>query len=178
MSKDKNWALEELEALYKKYEKNDSASYAFNIAINIIKELDDQEKPIVPQHVADFLAEYEGESLEMLFDVLKYSHDPEELTTAGWVDAYPKEFARAWLDGYEVEKEKMYEVIIDTGISSPEPTIIVLYESIGGDVLLREITKQRYLNSKENQISSYWVTEKQIKKHNEKLWAFAVEVAE
>ncbi|QIG60352.1 hypothetical protein [Streptococcus phage D4446] len=81
--------------------------------INIIKQLDEPEKATVP----DFVAKYIEESREFdrkLNDALSYSN-----TTVAMDDWFEENevdnteiFAKAWLHGYEVEKEKLYTVEI------------------------------------------------------------------
>ena len=82
--------------------------------INMIEKLDEPQKVTVPKYVAD-LIEYAKENDWDLEDTFLYI--PDELDdsdvykwfyTKGNMDI----FARAWLDGYEVEKEKRYIVKI------------------------------------------------------------------
>ena len=71
------------------------------------------QKPVVPQYIADFIAEQKKHGL-----TLSYSIDASMSEgIAEWYWDNPELFARAWLDGYEVEKEKRYEVILCNGQS-------------------------------------------------------------
>ena len=64
------------------------------------------QKPVVPQYIADFIAEQKKHGL-----TLSYSIDASMSEgIAEWYWDNPELFARAWLDGYEVEKEKRYQV--------------------------------------------------------------------
>ena len=79
--------------------------------IKLISELDEPQKVKIPQFVADVIE-----------DVREYSSELEQAFQSAWwyesdefTEWYKKKsnrdvFARAWLDGYEVEKEKRYLV--------------------------------------------------------------------
>ena len=76
--------------------------------IDKIKQLDEPEKVKVPQFVADFIAEQ-----KKLGHTLSYSIDASMSDrVAEWYWDNSETFARAWLDGYEVEEEKRYTVRI------------------------------------------------------------------
>lgn len=66
-----------------------------------------REKVVVPQFVADWIEECKAKGKNLLRALL---YTPEKVNS--WVDnSYNQElFARAWLDGYEVEEEKRYLV--------------------------------------------------------------------
>lgn len=66
----------------------------------------ERERVTVPQYVADFITEH-----KKLGDTLSYSIDAcMSDRVAEWYWDNSELFARAWLDGYEVEQEKRYEV--------------------------------------------------------------------
>lgn len=92
------------------------------------------EKVTIPQFVADWIANvkrngfkfrnssrfYEeivssDDAYRVMYYILKESIAGEAIRI--WVNANRDTFARAWLDGYEVEKEKRYEVILCNGQS-------------------------------------------------------------
>jgi hypothetical protein len=66
----------------------------------------------VPQSVAEIIEYYKGQNA-MLYDALREKNFNKQYNE--WLmneqDAYNK-VARAWLDGYEVEKEKKYKVVL------------------------------------------------------------------
>ena len=71
-----------------------------------LKQLDEPQKVVVPQFVADFITEQ-----KKLGYTLSYSIDASMSDrVAEWYWDNSELFARAWLDGYEVEKEKRYLV--------------------------------------------------------------------
>ena len=64
-------------------------------------------KPVIPQFVADWIEECEAKEKTLLNSLL---YTPEGVNS--WVGNSDNQetFARAWLDGYEVEKEKRYTI--------------------------------------------------------------------
>lgn len=80
--------------------------------IDLIEKLDEPQKVTVPQFVADYIkdAKYYEWDLDDVFDHITEESGGSEISewfyTLGNVDV----FARAWLDGYEVEKEKRYYI--------------------------------------------------------------------
>ena len=80
-------------------------------AIDLIKQLDEPEKVKVPQFVDDVIEDAREQSPE-LEDALHYacSNGSQEFTEWYQKKSNRDLFARAWLDGYEVEEEKRYYV--------------------------------------------------------------------
>ena len=81
--------------------------------LELIKLLDETQEVEIPMFVADFITEQ-----KKLGHTLSYSIDacmPD--ITAEWYWNNSELFARAWLDGYTVEEEKRYEVILCNGQS-------------------------------------------------------------
>ena len=93
--------------------------YSYQGAKNLIQEyekLNKPEKVTIPQFVAEIIEYYKGQNAT-LYDALREKNFNKQYNE--WLmneeDAYNK-VARAWLDGYEVEKEKRYRVkFIQTG---------------------------------------------------------------
>lgn len=80
-------------------------------AIELIKQLDEPQPVKVPQCVADVIEGAREQSPE-LEDALHYacSNGSQEFTEWYQKKSNRDLFARAWLDGYEVEEEKRYYV--------------------------------------------------------------------
>ena len=77
-----------------------------------LRQLDEPQKVKIPQFVADVIEEAREESSE-LEDAFEYARDVAFRGEIGeWFMKLQNRnnFARAWLDGYEVEKEKRYLV--------------------------------------------------------------------
>ena len=73
----------------------------------LIGQLDEPEKVKVPQFVADWIEECEEKEKTLLNSLL---YTPEGVNS--WVGNSDNQelFARAWIEGYEVEKEKRYTI--------------------------------------------------------------------
>lgn len=108
---------QELIEKYEKLEgvcKDPGAEIARLIFLEDLRELDEPQKVTVPQFVADYIkdAKYYEWDLDDAFDHIAEESEESEIYewfyTLGNIDV----FARAWLDGYEVEKEKRYLVKI------------------------------------------------------------------
>ncbi|HAP4913455.1 TPA: DUF1642 domain-containing protein [Enterococcus faecalis] len=133
----------------------------FNCACENIKRLADQKldepkKVVVPKFVAEKIESY-GSALEMLaneyFDQSSEEVDSDEL--ACWIDGNADLFFKAWLNGYEVEKEQLYYVKL------PE----IGYMRFG----------KKYFYSTDREDAKRY-TENQIKSIDERYWPFAVKV--
>ena len=84
------------------------AETARQIFLQDLEQLDEPEKVKVPQFVADFISKQ-----KKLGNTLSYSIDAcMSDRVAEWYWDNSELFARAWLDGYEVEKEKRYTVVM------------------------------------------------------------------
>ena len=99
--------------LIKKYEETIYAIIATDEVLKDLKQLDESQKVTVPQFVADWIEvckEHLTSSLYLAMtpSFLKANNQGIELTI--WIKKNEETFARAWLDGYEVEKEKRYRV--------------------------------------------------------------------
>lgn len=103
-----------------------------------LKQLDEPQKPVVPQSVADFIAEH-----KKLGYTLSYSIDAsmtDRVAEFYWDNS--ELFASAWLDGYTVEKEKRYLVKVK-GISG-----YFCY-------LNKSLSSEKYFFASENEIYEY-----------------------
>ncbi|EME3580379.1 DUF1642 domain-containing protein [Enterococcus faecium] len=86
----------------------------------IVKELDEPQKPVVPPSIALLIENYK-ESDVQLIDILvcfkdwSESEEGDYRDEISWVVANPETFMRAWLFGYEVEKEPLYRVKLGEG---------------------------------------------------------------
>lgn len=132
-----------------------------------LKQLDEPQKPVVPKFVADWIeyAKKKGDSLAISFKPWNL-YGVEYSKADRWIEDNQETFARAWLFGYEVEKEPLYEVII-------------------GDLYLIKKFNNRNDFCFDTSCSlctweksAYQLTEAEIKAIDERFWAFAVPVEE
>ena len=84
----------------------------------IFEQLDEPQPIKIPQCVADVIEDAREKSPE-LEDALHYTWGNGTKEFTEWYNKKSNRdlFARAWLDGYEVEEEKRYEVILCNGQS-------------------------------------------------------------
>lgn len=94
--------------------------------LEFIKLLDEPQKVTIPQFVADYIkdAKYYEWDLDDVFDHIAEESEESEIYkwfyTLGNIDV----FARAWLDGYEVEKEKRYRVKMKNAYYNKHPQFL------------------------------------------------------
>ncbi|EGO2676764.1 DUF1642 domain-containing protein [Enterococcus faecalis] len=146
-----------------------------NASIEVIKELEVQEKAIVPKFVAIELDKLKDKYLTLrdLYtgDVNWLNNgtfylEGKELELAKWVNKNETTFEYAWIHGYEVEKEQLYYVKFD---------ILYLQKYLVKNVE----TDQFYLSNNEKVVGNYEqvkFTEQEIKAIDERYWPFAVKV--
>lgn len=111
---------------YCEYLKGDLNKFINGIDVNkiikMIEQLDEPQKVTIPQYVADWIEvckEHLTSSLylAMTASFLKANNQSFELIL--WIKKKENQdaFALAWINGYEVKKEKRYEVILSNGQS-------------------------------------------------------------
>lgn len=124
------------------------------------------EKPVVPQFIDTWIqgAKYNG------FDLYEAMTDETPDKTTTWIVCNPETFAKAWIYGYEVEKEKLYTVEI------PNPN--------GLDYLMLQkdrrckISVAWYCTDRWREDERVRLTEAEIKKDFDWAWQFAKDVEE
>ena len=96
--------------LIRKYEDACFATVLVDEVLEDLKQLDEPRKVKIPQFVADIIEEYKDKGAPII-DIFteKYSNKEYNTWLANELNAYDRA-ARAWLDGYEVEKEQKYKV--------------------------------------------------------------------
>ncbi|EAD2769367.1 DUF1642 domain-containing protein [Listeria monocytogenes] len=120
----------------------------------------------VPQFVADWIEQRDAKG-DDLYTAMDKSWQSMNYKVIDWLeegeDRYNK-FARAWLDGYEVEKEPLYYV--------------KLIDQATGYLNVRSDGCKSLNNSVQNDIFKTQFTEADIKAIDERYWQFAVPVEE
>lgn len=81
--------------------------------LELIKLLDETQEVEIPMFVADFITEQKKLSHTLSYSIDACMSD----IVAEWYWDNSELFVRAWLDGYTVEEEKQYEVILCNGQS-------------------------------------------------------------
>ena len=101
-----------------------------NKIIKKIEQLDEPQKVTVPQVVADWIEECKNDDFHLFGAMEEMSLHQKKLDYWFREDDNMELFARAWLDGYEVEKEKRYLVKMK-GLR--EDTSYLNYDSIDAE---------------------------------------------
>ncbi|MBE8831274.1 DUF1642 domain-containing protein [Enterococcus hirae] len=140
--------------------------------VNTVLKLDEPQKPVVPQFVAEWFEDNKHALDLAIFTKIREldgKRYPHETDFENWLDNAennPIENLIRMKDGYEVEKEPLYEVII-------------------GDLYLIKKFNNRndfYFDTSCSlcawEKSAYQLTEAEIKAIDERFWAFAVPVEE
>lgn len=151
-------------------------NHALDDALTIIRKLDEPEKPVVPQFVADWLEVCKKNLVLSLASsmnniVMSANKQPDE--TIHWVARNSETFAKAWLYGYEIEKYKLYTVELPNPKNSFKCFYIMLTKTADGRVVLSEVVDSHI--ALRNDIK---LTEAEIKEDFEWAWQFAKEVEE
>ena len=91
-----------------------------------------------------------------------------------WICKNDKMFVRAWIDGYEIEKEpeKLYRVKFPNVTKHGNETY--LYKNDGEDVTSIDWSPKDFVENDES--DDYIFTEQEIKAIDERYWAFREEV--
>ncbi|EAC7881609.1 DUF1642 domain-containing protein [Listeria monocytogenes] len=118
----------------------------------------------VPQFVADWISRRRQEGYNLIWSISYENNDmPDEMYEWLTSTADNQElFARAWLDGYEVEKEPLYYVQLITNSL--------------GYLNVRNDGRRSLSDSVQNDIFKTQFTEAKIKEMDERYWQFAVTV--
>ena len=143
-------------------------NYGIELATIFARQLEEPEKPVVPQFVAEYIEYCKYEKFYALHGA--YADMDDRLTFWRFKGNNSELFAKAWLYGYEIEQEKLYTVEI-------------------ADAILTKITRGRNIQYKMlpfKDVSGFFdmaiyntkLTEQEIKETDERLWPFAKEVEE
>lgn len=165
----KQEAIEKIEACKSPFTSEDDTifNYGLDKALSIIKQLDEPEKPVVPQFIDTWIqgAKYNG------FDLYEAMTDDEMSDkVATWIVCNSEIFAKAWFFGYEVKREKLYTVELPNP-NSPEHFVL---RKNG----VNKIVADCYLSDNWKLYKNTWLTESEIKKDFDWAWQFAKEVKE
>ena len=131
------------------------------------------EKPVLPRFIADWLEVCKDNLALSLANsmnnvVMRTNNQPDK--TIHWLAKNSETFAKAWLFGYEVEKEKLYTVEL------PNPNAgghVVLCKTSDGIVSIAFSGMARWKGGK-----NFQLTESEIKEDFEWAWQFAKEAGE
>lgn len=148
--------------------------YATKQHLVMITELDEQEKPTVPQYVADFYEDikdsFEWSLYNLCIDFHKRELQDDLFDWFKYNDTKPIEtLVKMKLYGYEVEKEKLYTV----EIPNPNLNAHTILQKTGEGIVLVTVGNARWKGWESSKL-----TEAEIKQDFDFLWQFAKEVEE
>lgn len=152
---------------------NNDLVVGLDVARHIINQIDEQQKVVVPQFVADWYKDNQDDLEVGVYDlcVNLYNCDLEGKIKY-WFDCDSKKpietLVKMKLFGYEVEKEKLYTVGLPNNLTL---THIILTRNIGGEINLIETQ-----NNDWEELEYAQLTESEIKEDFEWAWPFAEEV--
>lgn len=87
---------------------NKAECIEIDAAIELIEQLDEPQKTVVPQFVADWIETCKENNIISLSGAFEYAKEEVDTWLSDWKNQ--EIFASAWIFGYEVEKEKRYYV--------------------------------------------------------------------
>ena len=148
--------------------------YDFGIerAIELAKQLDEPEKPVVPKYVADWIEWCKKNNITFLgaCTAICDNKNIRSLDASGWATKNQETFAKAWFYGYEIEKEKLYTVKIPIA-NSPLGYHYVLRKTTSGEIIIDSFFTNNWVNYDYCQL-----TEAEITKDHWWAWKYAKEV--
>ena len=162
----------------------ESISYYEKVNVNpledLVNKIYDDLKPVMPKFVAEWIEWCKTNNVTLLGAISPIDElgsaicndkRVESLAASRWAQRNQDAFARAWLDGYEVEKEKLYTVEI------PDPhgmyKIRYLFRNSVGNIRIGGTDYRDIFSTTETHL-----TESEIKQDFEWAFQFAKEVEE
>lgn len=128
-----------------------------------------EEKPVVPTYIDTWIQGCKYNGFDLL-EAMTLIDGPEEI--GRWISDNPETFAKAWLYGYEVEKEKLYTVELPIH-NGPLGFHYVLSKNKEGEIILGS-----FYNNNWRKYDYCQLTEAEIKKEHEWAWKYSEEVKE
>ncbi|EAD5756053.1 DUF1642 domain-containing protein [Listeria monocytogenes] len=127
-----------------------------------VVKVEEQERIVVPQFVADWISQCKQEGYDLSWSI-NYDDSDMPYEIFEWLNPTADNqelFARAWMDGYEVEKEPLYYVQLITNSL--------------GYLNVRNDGRRSLSDSGQNDIFKTQFTEAEIKAMDERYWQFSV----
>lgn len=127
--------------------------------------IDEPKKPVIPQFVADKIEYCKNASGYGLFHAMDYCFQYKD--SADWLEDNQELFARAWLDGYEIEKDKLYTVEIPNPNKIGNEINVLMMNGFRQVIIVKEYGDDW---KKEN---GFRLTESEIKQDFDWAWQWA-----
>lgn len=115
MKKDKEWLKEKMRIRGRHPAENEYVVKQYEQIMELINQLDEPVKPVIPQFVADWIEDYRdhgGVIVDMLGSLTMELDSASIIDNevAQWFRENTEKMLKALMDGYGVEKEKLYRV--------------------------------------------------------------------
>lgn len=150
-----------------------------NQVLDVIDQIDEPQKPVVPQFVADWYEEHKDSFEDGVYDLfVEFYEDRRELDTElyQWFkldgNKQIETLVKMKLFGYEIEKEKLYTVELPIH-DGPLGFHYVLRKNKEGEIVIGSFYNKNWRNYDYCQL-----TEEEIKKDHGWAWKYAKEVKE
>ena len=178
---DKLQKLLEMPSELEGYDFDYGHDFGIRRAISLAKRLDEQqpqmdkqEKPVVPQFVADWIEWCKKNKITLLGadTAICNNKNIRSLDASGWSMKNQETFVKAWIYGYEVKEEKLYTVEIPIA-NSPLGYHYVLRKTTSGEIIIDSFFTNNWVNH-----DYCHLTEEEIKKDHGWAWKYAKEVEE
>ena len=143
---------------------------SYTVTLYFDNMIDETQKVVVPKFVAEWIEELKESHSNLAWVWQVYPNEPK---IKNWLEPNTEKFMRAWLDGYEIEQEKLYTVEIPNPNRTTEP-IIYLSRDERGNIFLNSwflFASQSWKNHPHAHL-----TESEIKQDFEWAWQWAKEV--
>ena len=147
-----------------------------NQVLTFIEQIDEPQKPVVPKFAAEWIEECKSKGVYLCAAM---SNDDNK--TFYWLDTKEKQdiFARAWLDGYKIEQEKLYTVEIPNPNGSGYSKIYLARNKDGKvELFIWSCYTSIEFADDWKQEDNAQLTESEIKQDFDFLWQFAKPVEE
>ena len=146
---------------------NEGYDQAVRDCLAVAKQLDEPKKVVVPKFVADFIEDgnnYDKIAFLVHQKYLGINSLMRECPVKDWLMSVDYETVLSLVNGYEVEKDQLYKVVIDHKY---------LVQLFSGRTDARLVEYEELTNWHD---SAYKLTESVIKSIDERYWPFAVKV--
>ncbi|EGO8021086.1 DUF1642 domain-containing protein [Enterococcus faecalis] len=160
--------IEELECLEVPTDSLDylkGANYAVEKAISLAKQLKESKKAVLPKSADEFIKEglsMGSDKVDIIGSAVSFSSSMPDDEFSLWFKSNRDLFVNALANGYEVEKEPLYHVLLsDKGATNIGYTFLNLAGTIDFTICKEKVDT---------------LTENQIKAIDERYWPFAVKV--
>ncbi|NQP30708.1 DUF1642 domain-containing protein [Streptococcus suis] len=137
----------------------------------IISQIHEPQKVVVPKFVAEWIEELKKSRSNLAWVWEVYPNNPK---IKNWLESNTEKFMRAWLDGFEIEQEKLYTVEIPNPVLTDNSDSVTVLMKIDLGVALTDVVN--YIGRKQEPV--YQLTEAEIKQDFDWAWdaGFAKEV--